>query len=455
MKVVFFTVGTSTPASVSKWAYSAAHHLRKHNYEAMVFPWFGVLHEHHIEKWADMYLEKGDIVIYTSEYAFHEYEFQAIRSAYAHAKRRGCTVAITERNYNHFKLKYDFDISGKFSEDKILDFVNTQTGRIKRIPFDLATCDFKWRKEDGFVDNTPLHIELSRHCIFDCSFCTYPNRGVKNAPYRDAKLVRAELDSAYELFGTKHHVIMCSTFNDNRPKLESFFEAIDGTEYEFAAFIRLELLMKQKDLWPKFKKHIRHMCFGIDTFNWETGKVIGKGMNPATVRQWMQEVRDYFDDCLLYSCVIAGMPNTPREEPQEWVDFLKSSRVLDGWHITPLGVMAEGDREFGSHFDKNLESYGYTRYPIVDYQGRLASGWVREDGYDYVQATEDTVRWNEFRDSTPAPFGSVMLRTQFSMEHIKSMRVGGRSTTLYTPEHIAMLDRIRLGFWKKAGVVDE
>lgn len=454
MKVVFITVGTSTPPSVSKWAYNNAHNLRKHGYEAMVFPWFAILNDHNIREWADMYLEKGDILIYTSEYAFHEYEFRALRSAYFNAKRRGCTVAITERNYNHYKLKYDYDLSKKYSEDVVLDFVNSQTGKIKKIPFNLATCDFVWRKEDGFVDNTPLHVELTRHCIFDCAFCTYPNRGQANAPHRSTELIKAELDSAYEHFGTKHHVFMCSTFNDNRPKIESFFNAIDGTEYEFGGFVRLELLMKQKDLWPKFKKHIRHMCFGIDTFNKETGKVIGKGADPEKVKDWMHEVREYFDDSLLYSCVIAGLPHTSREEPQEWVDFLKSSRVLDGWHITPLGVMAEGDREFGSHFDKNLEQYGYERYPVVDYQGRLGSGWKRlSDGYTYEQAVVDTVKWNEDRDSTPAPFGSVMLRTQFSMEEIKNMRVQGRSTTLYTPQHTEMLDRIRIGFWKNMGIL--
>lgn len=337
----------------------------------------------------------------------------------------------------------------------MLDFANVRTGKIKKLPFDIYNSDFVWRKEDGFVSGTSLQVELSRHCIFDCSFCTYPNRGMKNGPNRRMELIKAELDSAKENFGTKHFNLMCSAFNDNKEKLDQFFQAVDGTDYEFSGFIRLDLLMKQKAYWPMFKKHIRHMCFGVDTLNWETGKLIGKGSNPEKVKEWLQEVREYFDDCLLYSCVIAGMPHTAIEEPAQWAEYLKSTKVLDGWHITPLGVMGEADREFGSHFDKNLELYGYTREPIVDYQGRLGSNWTREDGYTYIQAVEDTVGWNENRDSTPAPFGSIMLRAHgFSMEHIKSIRVAGRATTLYTPEHIEMLDRVRLGFWRNMGIIE-
>lgn len=71
MKVVFLAVGTSTPPSVMRWAYNSAHNLRKHGHEAMVFPWFAVLQEHHIEKFANTYLEPGDVLAFSTEFAFH------------------------------------------------------------------------------------------------------------------------------------------------------------------------------------------------------------------------------------------------------------------------------------------------------------------------------------------------------------------------------------------------
>lgn len=450
MKVNFITIGNAIPPSVMNWAYSSAHNLRKHGYEARVFPWFAVLLEENIKLWADRFINPGDYVVFTTEYTFHGFEFDALRHASNYAKARGATIIAVERNYNLHLVPHDVDLSGKYGEDKLVDFLNSKTGKITKIPFNFQESDFVWRKEDGFMPQTTLPIEISRHCVFDCTFCNYPNRGVK-WPNRNMEKVKATMDSANALFGTTAFNIMCSTFNDNKEKLKEFFDCVEGTDYEFSAFIRLDLLVKQREFWPLFKKHIRHMCFGVDTLNWETGKTVGKGYNPEKTKEWLLEVREYFDDCLLYSCVIAGMPHTPRDEPAKWIEFFKETNVLDGWHVSPLGVM-DGNYEFASTFDKKLEDYGYTREPILDYESRIASNWTRSDGYTYLECLEDTVKWNESRESTPAPFGSILLRPHLSMEHIKSIKVNGRTTTLYTQEHISVLDRMRVGFWRKMGV---
>lgn len=453
MKIVLITSGTTSP---TRWAYTNAHNLRKHGYQATTYSWFSVLKLGDIIKFVKTSIDSGDIICVSDTYVLSHKDVSNFNLLYEAVSRKGCTVALCNSSVNKNVVKHDVDLTGRYKEDQILDFVNSKTGRIKRIPYDFYNCDFVWRAEDNFPPKTALPVEISRHCIFDCNFCAYPNRGAKSAPNRDMALIRRELDSANELFGTKNFSLMCSTFNDSKEKLDNFFSAIDGTDYEFAAFIRIDLLMKQKEYWPLFKKHIKHLCFGIDTLNWESGKAIGKATNPDKMKEWLREVKDYFHDCLTYSCFILGLPFSKPTDGPEWLDYLEESKVLDGYHFNPLGVMGDGDREYNSNFDRNIEKYGYTRTPSTDMWGREIPGWIREDGYSYDDSVAMVDALNARRKSAPLPFSSVMLTPFFGMQRVLDIVVTGTPGKMVNiPEYNAVLDATREGFWYNVGLIDK
>ena len=65
----------------------------------------------------------------------------------------------------------------------------------------------------------------------------------------------------------------------------------------FTGFLRADLLVSR----PKDKEELLRMGFlghfyGIETFNHDTGKIIGKGMNPDKLQQGLIDVRKYLSE---------------------------------------------------------------------------------------------------------------------------------------------------------------
>jgi hypothetical protein len=82
------------------------------------------------------------------------------------------------------------------------------------------TMRHHWEKNDCILPGETLPIEISRGCIFNCKFCSYPLNGKKKFDYlRDPDLIREEMIRNYELFGTTNYMFSDDTFNDSTFKL--------------------------------------------------------------------------------------------------------------------------------------------------------------------------------------------------------------------------------------------
>jgi hypothetical protein len=104
-------------------------------------------------------------------------------------------------------------------------------------------------------------------------------------------------------------------------------------------------------------------AYGIETFNHESGKIIGKGMHPEKLQQGLIDIKNYFRSVGKYRgtlSLIAGLPH----ETFETLDRSKQW-LLDNWngeHTTmlPLQIPKLSKTIKPSLISENFENYGYS-----------------------------------------------------------------------------------------------
>ena len=416
MKIILVSADDGTP---SFGAYAIRNALDRHGYQNEVFSYFNHLSSEQIYTFTDRNINKGDVVGISTTFANDQKSIENFNLLYDLCSAKQITVVIGGINYNTV-LKNDVDFRGDYAEDTFITWLNNKFGKIKRLPFSIETTDFEWKAKDSFSEGLCLPLELSRHCIFNCKFCSFPDRG-KRGQNRSNYYVRQELDSANKLFGTKHFQILCSTFNESSSKLFNFFNAIEGTDYQFSAYIRLDLLIKQKEFWPLFRKHITHMMFGIETFNHKSGQAIGKGTEPTKVKQWLKEIRNYFDINTLNSGFILGLPFSTEKEGQETLEYLLGAQVLDSWRFFPLSIGDRGSRINRSDFSDSIENYGYTRQST----NRFKNSWVRNDGLTYEHCIDQAMELDSESSRIPSGYTAIFLQRRYSLEQMKNLNITG------------------------------
>ena len=229
--------------------------------------------------------------------------------------------------------------------------------------------------EDNIISGETLPIELSRGCMFKCKFCSFPLLGRKpdDKYLKKEDRIFDEMMHNYENFGTTNYLMMCDTFNETTDKLLRVQRAIDrvGIKINFWAYMRIELIHKYPEQIPLLKEMgVASSFFGLETFNNESGKCIGKGLDRDKQLETLQKLKDAWGpDVLLHGGFIMGLPYETKETAKEWTDLLiRRETALDSISVNPLYLVPdrkikEGktSRVFFSEFDLNYKKYGYIK----------------------------------------------------------------------------------------------
>lgn len=217
---------------------------------------------------------------------------------------------------------------------------------------------------DRFLPYQPISLEVSRGCIFTCSFCTHPFLGKKSYEYiRTAENLASELKRNYELFGTTRYIITDDTFNDSMEKLERVARAIDISKipnFEFVSYIRSELLVTKPEMIPMLKQlNIRGGFIGLESMNKEARQVIGKGMD---VNRVMDALADFKANTRvkLYASMIVGLPGDTLDDAYSWYNQFKTDGLFGEWGFQPLGMTFDKNGIGDSIFSRDPGKYGYT-----------------------------------------------------------------------------------------------
>ena len=167
--------------------------------------------------------------------------------------------------------------------------------------------------DDLFYDHQPMPLEVSRGCIFRCSFCSHPFQGAKDwdSYIRTPENLAEELRRNYDMFGTTRYSLMDDTFNDSIEKLDRLHRAIDLAKlpkFEFMSYIKAELLVTKPEMIPKLKElGCKAGYIGLESMNNQSRKIIKKGMDIDRVIDSLYKLRQDADTRIQASFIV-GLP---------------------------------------------------------------------------------------------------------------------------------------------------
>tara|TARA_R110000796_G_scaffold252446_1_gene386832 strand:+ start:975 stop:2495 length:1521 start_codon:yes stop_codon:yes gene_type:complete len=273
--------------------------------------------------------------------------------------------------------KIDYWVDG-IAEESIHKFLNEKEPP-QRFRYDILglTHDFHngkpvFVKEDGIMPYEVLPFEMSRGCRFKCSFCSYPLLGKNphdNKYLRSEKSIYDELKSNYENFGTTKYNMLCDTFNETTEKLETLCRVQDKLKIniKFSSYLRIDLLHAHKEQIPLLHEAGLNTChFGLETFNHESAKSIGKGLRKEKVKETLHLCKEIWgDDVLTNAGFITGLPYETPDTANVWCQELFDEEYpLDTWYLTTLAFINQGkdvdEYPYSSAFEKDPAKYGYT-----------------------------------------------------------------------------------------------
>jgi radical SAM superfamily enzyme YgiQ (UPF0313 family) len=234
--------------------------------------------------------------------------------------------------------------------------------------FDFVNSNMIWTDDDVVVPTETLPIEISRGCIFKCKFCSYLLNGKKKLDYiKDYNLIKSELIRNYEKYNITAYRLLDDTFNDSEEKLDMMVDIVKSLPFRpvFWAYLRLDLVSKHPQTMQKlFDIGIKEWFFGIETFNLTTGRIIGKGYDPAEQIKTINLIKDtYGDQVQLVGSFIAGLPEESMESLQRTVDAIANNEIkLDMVRFNPLVILnhTELAHVWKSAFGLDMQQYGYS-----------------------------------------------------------------------------------------------
>lgn len=236
------------------------------------------------------------------------------------------------------------------------------------VNFNFSDYKFSWHESDNIMPNEVLPVEVSRGCIFKCSYCSYPLNGKKKLDFiKNPNLLYDHFVENYERFGTTSYMYTDDTHNDSLEKLEHLYNNVYSRlpfKIKFNAYIRLDLLKAHPEMIGLLKESGISSCFfGIESMNYDANKVVGKGMRLEKTLETLYKVREEWNDVFLQGAFIVGLPNDTEETIDHWLGLATEPDFpLDHVTINPLHLFKnQGENGYWyNEIEKSPEKYGYS-----------------------------------------------------------------------------------------------
>jgi len=272
-------------------------------------------------------------------------------------------------------------------------------------------CSVLYEDRDFMHHNEFGTTEFSRGCRFKCKFCTTTILGVKGKTTRELYGIEHEIRHNYDKFGMKYYWLTDPTFNNEKGKINLYGDIVESLPFEpyFIGFIRPDLLIRSEDEWEGLLR-MRLLChfYGIETFNSETAKFIGKG-NPEMIKEGIVRVKDYFesktDQYRAHLNMIAGLPYESKQSVLNTIDWIKKHWAnTQPASMGPLEIQDES-HPFRSNIALTYENLGYKviNKTIDDMQtDELKNAWnglQAQETDEGIQRLGHNIFWeNEYMD---------------------------------------------------------
>lgn len=235
--------------------------------------------------------------------------------------------------------------------------------------FKFTKSQIIYAPEDYIEQNEAVVIEVARGCIFKCKFCTFRLNGKKKFDYiKDPEVLREELIRNYNDYKIQYYTMSDDTFNDSTEKVKILHEVFTSLPFKikFSTYLRLDLLYYHREQITLLKEMgLSSVMFGVESFNHEAAKSIGKGLDGKTSKQFLKELKDIYwgDNVKIEIALITGLPYETIEsynETKKWIedqsvniDLIRTNALrLENPNVYKLNSSI-------SQFSKNASTYGF------------------------------------------------------------------------------------------------
>jgi hypothetical protein len=260
------------------------------------------------------------------------------------------------------------DIVKDFSNLKTIDFNGIPLLNCKDQPYlykDFQKSKIEWSQQDCILPDEALPIETARGCVFRCSYCFFPGNGKRysNDHVKYKEILTEELIKNYENFGTTTYDIMDDLLNDSPEKCEFIHDVFTNLPFKinYVSYARTDLLISHPHTLPLLKESgCVSMQFGIETFNKESGKTIGKSMDKSKIIEGLHWIKETAPNISIGSGFIIGLPYETKSMIEETVNWLDNKNCpLDNKEIYALSLPRTKNRFEHSKMMIDPQQYGY------------------------------------------------------------------------------------------------
>lgn len=233
--------------------------------------------------------------------------------------------------------------------------------------FPMRNLSIDYEKRDFLQPFESVTMETSRGCIFKCTFCTFSILGVREDHTRSAEDFRDNLQRNYDNYGIYRYSIADETFNDYSEKIIKYADVVEKLPFEpnFGGYIRADLLHTR----PNDIEHLARMNFnahhyGIESFNRASAAAIGKGMDPAKLKDVILNTKKYIlKNTGFYKGTISfivGLPHETEETLVESKEWCEQNWQKENVVYLPLYIASDFDNVKQSVLTTTYDKQGYT-----------------------------------------------------------------------------------------------
>tara|TARA_B100000459_G_scaffold5784_1_gene3661 strand:- start:2279 stop:3217 length:939 start_codon:yes stop_codon:yes gene_type:complete len=162
-----------------------------------------------------------------------------------------------------------------------------------------------------------------------------------------------ELRDNYVKWGIKHYTVGDETINDSKSKLAKCARVVKRIREEFpeceiqlSGYARADLMVNWEDTWQDlWDMGLWSMFYGIESFNHEAAKFIGKGMAPEKMQDGLLKAQDFFKSKGKFRAtlsMIIGLPHETRETFLSHRDWIFENFPGHAYGFIPL-MIADGE----------------------------------------------------------------------------------------------------------------
>lgn len=282
-------------------------------------------------------------------------------------------------------LKYLFDngeepLNSMFGRTRV---INGDT--YKSFPHNNPTIIYE--KRDFIQAGEWGYIEFSRGCKFNCNFCDFPNLGVKYDATRSGEGVREQMMHAYDNYGIEHYCITDNTFNDYTDKISKYADVVETLPWKpyFGAFTRADLIIKRpRDREEMLRMGVLSQAYGVESFNKESCKYMGKGGDPEKLKEGLDELNAWYKQRVgdLYRptmYLIAGLPYETKESLEKTIEWVKTKWFPRVSFMQALEISKEQSDFTRSTLSREYHKLGYREIDADDKSKVMNWGAILKD----------------------------------------------------------------------------